>query len=41
MFLGQDVCQTLAALLTPNNPIILVFLAAGFVFLLDRVPADE
>jgi hypothetical protein len=41
MFLGQDVYQTLAALLTPHNPVLLVFLAVGLVQFLDLLPGDE
>ena len=41
MLLGQDVCQALTMLLTPNNPILLVFLAVGLVCFLDMMPGDE
>jgi hypothetical protein len=39
MMLGIDVCQILSVLLTPNNPILLTFLAVGVGFFL--APDDE
>ena len=41
MFLGQDVCQVLTMLLTPHNPILLIFLAVGLVRFLDLLPGDD
>jgi hypothetical protein len=41
MFPDYGWAEALAVLLSPNNPVVLAFLAAGFVSLLDRVAADE
>jgi hypothetical protein len=41
MFPDVGWAQALPALLSPNNPVVLAFLAAGFVSLLDRVHSDE
>lgn len=41
MLPGQDVLQAIITLLTPNNPILLTFLAAGLVYCLELIPGEE
>ena len=41
MISGIDMSQALAALATPHNPILLVFLAVGLGYVMDFVTDDE
>jgi len=41
MFPAQEWLQAIATLLTPNNPILLTFLAAGLVYCLELVPGEK